>query len=168
MSMAMKFDDAAIGAGKAEASAIFVQSPEAAAHPINWGIGFSSATGKYIQNQDSDTVCVRFITAGKNKGRFWWSVYNGGQQVGKSWSGKPSNGWKPGDEIRLTLAYDLGTGKATVQAVNLATGQAFAEDSVSHPGIDGFQYAGFEMTQFPKGASGSAGAVARFSLSATP
>ena len=167
MSMAVEFDDEGIGAGTAEVSAIFVQSPEATAHAVNWGIGLSSATGKYIQNQDADTVCVRFISAGGKKGRLWWSVYNGGKQVGQSWSANVSTAWKPGDEIQLRLSYDLDTGRATAKAVNLATGQTLAEDSIAHPGIGGFQYAGFEMTRFPKNRSGAPGAVRRFSFSAS-
>lgn len=166
--MTRQFDEQGLGAGRAEASAVFVQSEEAAEHNINWNIGFSSENKKYIQNMNAETVCVRFITAGKNKGRFWWSIYQGGRQVGKSWSANVSNHWNPGDEIQLTVSYDFASGKATATAENLTDGRLLAEDVVTHPGIVDLRYAGFEMTLFPENVSGDPGAVKSFSFNSMP
>lgn len=166
--MTRQFDEKGIGAGRIAASAVFVQSEEAAPYHINWNIGFSSENRKYIQNMNADTVCARFVTAGPNKGRIWWSIYDEGEQVGKEWSADVSTDWKPGDEINVSVAYDLDSGEAIAKAENLANGQLLAEDRVSYPGLGGLRYAGFEMTLFPQGVAGTPGAVKEFSLSAQP
>jgi N-sulfoglucosamine sulfohydrolase len=167
-SMTRQVDEAGLGAGRVEASAVFVQSPEAVPHAINWNVGFSSENTKYIQNAGGDSVCARFVTAGKNKGRIWWSIYNDGKPVGKDWSAKVSNDWKPGDEIKLSVSYDFSSGTATAVVENLTDGHVLARDTVMYPGIGGLRYTGFEMTMFPKNATGSPGAVKSFSFNSTP
>ncbi len=168
LSMTRQVDEAGLGVGRVEASAVFVQSPEAAAHGISWNVGISSENKKYIQNMNADTVCARFVTAGKNKGRIWWSIFSGGKQVGKDWSADSSRDWKPGDEVRLSVSYDFESGRAAARAENLTTRKMLVEDTVVHPGIGGLRYAGFEMTMFPKNAAGSPGAVKGFSFNSTP
>ena len=166
--MIRPFDEVGLGAGRVEASAVFVQSEDAVPHSINWNVGFSSENTKYIQNMNADTVCARFVTAGSNKGRIWWSIYNAGEQVGKDWSANVSNDWNPGDEIRVTVSYDLDSGEASAVVENLTDRCVLAKDRVTYPGIGGLRYTGFEMTMFPKNASGSPGAVKSFSFDSVP
>ncbi len=164
--MTREFHDSGINAGRIEASAIFVQTPEAVPHNINWNVGFSSANTRYIQNMDADTVCARFVTAGPNKGRIRWAIYDDASLVGQTWSGSGMSDWKPGDHIRLTVAYDLDSGNATARAENLTTGELLAEDSVVQPGISGLRYTGFEMTMLPEDISDAAGYVKNFEFRA--
>ncbi len=166
--MTRQFDEQGLGAGRVEASAVFVQSAEAVPHSINWNVGLSSENKKYIQNMDADTVCARFITAGPNKGRIWWSIFNDGKQTGTGWSAQKSADWKPGDEIRLTVAYDFSSGEATARVEEVSSGRVLVEDRVTQAGIAGLRYAGFEMTMFPKDASGTPGAVKSFSFRSEP
>ncbi len=166
--MIRQFDEVGLGAGRAEASAVFVQSPDAVAHGISWNVGISSENKKYIQNMNADTVCARFVTAGKNKGRIWWSIYRAGEQVDNGWSVEKFGDWKSGDEIKLSVAYNFESGNATARAENLTTGKMLVEGTVVHPGIGGLRYAGFEMTLFPKNAAGSPGAVKSFSFNSAP
>jgi N-sulfoglucosamine sulfohydrolase len=168
MSMTTRISENGIGVGRVEASAVFVQSREAVPHNVNWNVGISSENKKYIQNMDADTVCARLITAGPNRGRIWWAIYNDGRQVGKEWSARKKADWNPGDEIRLTVAYDFGTGQATAVAENITNGTLLSTNTVTHPGISGLRYAGFEMTMFPKGAAGSPGVVKLFSFQSEP
>ncbi|QHI70397.1 sulfatase family protein [Tichowtungia aerotolerans] len=167
-SMTRQFDGQGLGAGRVEASAVFVQSGAAVPHSINWNVGISSENSKYIQNMNADTVCVRFITAGPNKGRLWWSVFCDGELVCKSWSDHVFKRWNPGDEIEVSVSYDLDSGEAVAKAEDLTRGQVLAEDRVSCPGLVGLRYSGFEMTLFPEKMTGPAGLVKRFSFHAEP
>lgn len=145
-------------------AASFVQSSEAVDYPIHWGVGISSENNKYLQNMDANTVSVRLITAGPNMGHLWWSLFQDGEKVVSSLSAGSAPEWAAGVELRLSLAYDPDSGEAVAQVHNVATGELLLEDQVVHPGIGGFRFAGFEMTNFPQAGEAGAGFVTGFSF----
>jgi N-sulfoglucosamine sulfohydrolase len=168
LGMNRQVSEAGIFEGTVEVSAVFVQGNEAAPHDINWNVGVSTDNSKYLQNMGEDTVCVRFLTAGENKGRLRWALSKDGKSAAKSYSPENPVSWNPDDEICLTLEYDLATGVASATAQNVTTGKELATDTVSCPGICGFRYAGVEMTLFPKEVSGPSSIVKRFVFKAEP
>jgi N-sulfoglucosamine sulfohydrolase len=154
-----------IGNGTVKVAAVFLHSAESAPHPIHWGVGFSSQNRKFLQNMDADTVSVRLISGGPNRGQLRWSVFNDGREVNATWSSGRTGNWAHKEAIKLSMEYDTNSGEAIARVLREGTGELLLEDRILHHGITGFRFTGFEMTNFPSGVEGDAGAVLSFEYS---
>ncbi len=117
-------------------------------------LGFFETINKgYLSNISvDDVVSCRFVTDGPREGMLIWKIMDEGEVKESSYAGRPVP-FAPNDVIRLTLLYNLQTGEAVAEAVNLTQDSLINAGAASVAGIGGFNYAGAGVSDLAADAS---------------